>query len=186
MTNPDNTPETPPGATAVQPPAAAAGAKPGVLAAIAKMVAKLRDKLHAWGTFTAPPSHQKKTSNDLAQQRTYLAARRTLMAADRSLMAWIRTGLSMISFGFTIYKILQGFEESGAALGKAAQPRVVGLFLIGGGILSILLGAMEYWQRAQEVSAYGDVSIWRPSFLMAALISVLSVLLFVGVIFKVL
>ena len=54
------------------------------------------------------------SSNEMAQQRTTLAASRTLMAADRSLMAWVRTGLSMISFGFTIYKILQGFQEAGA------------------------------------------------------------------------
>ena len=43
-----------------------------------------------------------------------LATTRTLMAADRTLMAWIRTSLSLLSFGFTIYKILQGFAESGA------------------------------------------------------------------------
>ena len=35
------------------------------------------------------------------------------MAADRTLMAWIRTTLSMISFGFTIYKFLQAMFESG-------------------------------------------------------------------------
>jgi uncharacterized membrane protein YidH (DUF202 family) len=49
------------------------------------------------------------TANELSQERTALATDRTLMAADRSLMAWIRTALSMISFGFTIYKLLQGF-----------------------------------------------------------------------------
>lgn len=31
---------------------------------------------------------------------------RTIMAADRTLMAWLRTSLSMLSFGFTIYKVL--------------------------------------------------------------------------------
>jgi uncharacterized membrane protein YidH (DUF202 family) len=51
-----------------------------------------------------------KTSNDLAEDRTDLALRRTVMAADRTLMAWVRTALSMISFGFTIYKLLQSFH----------------------------------------------------------------------------
>ena len=36
-----------------------------------------------------------------------LAIDRTRLAAERSLMAWIRTALSMIAFGFTIYKFLQ-------------------------------------------------------------------------------
>ena len=35
-----------------------------------------------------------------------LATERTRMAADRTLMGWIRTALSMIGFGFTIYKFL--------------------------------------------------------------------------------
>ncbi|MEJ8824851.1 DUF202 domain-containing protein [Variovorax humicola] len=38
------------------------------------------------------------------------------MAADRSLMAWVRTGLSMISFGFTIYMVIEGFAQQGGQL----------------------------------------------------------------------
>jgi putative membrane protein len=141
-----------------------------------------------WGTFLAPPpaAATAKTSDELAAERTSMAAQRTLMAADRSLMAWVRTGLSMISFGFTIYKILQGLAESGAALGAAAQPRVVGLFLIGLGTLSIVMGTVEYLHRARELSAHGDVPIWRPCLVMAALLMLLSLFLFFGVTFKVL
>jgi putative membrane protein len=111
---------------------------------------------------------------------------RTLMGADRSLMAWMRTALSMVSFGFTIYKILQGFIASGADLGAAGQPRVVGLFLIGAGTVSIVLGILEYGQRAKELSAYEPVPIWRPSFVMVAAIAVFSVALLAAMMFKVL
>jgi riboflavin-specific deaminase-like protein len=74
-----------------------------------------------------------KTSDELALERTRMAADRTLMAADRSLMAWVRTALSMISFGFTIYKLLQGFEEAGTQLTHASSPRAMGMFLTGMG-----------------------------------------------------
>ena len=47
-----------------------------------------------------------KTANEMAFERTELAVERTVMAANRTLQAWIRTALSLISFGFTIYKIL--------------------------------------------------------------------------------
>jgi uncharacterized membrane protein YidH (DUF202 family) len=77
-----------------------------------------------------------KSSNALAQDRTDLAVSRTMMAADRSLMAWIRTALSMISFGFTVYKILQGFHESGSALAAEHTPQNIGLFLIGLGTVT--------------------------------------------------
>jgi putative membrane protein len=42
-----------------------------------------------------------------------LAIERTRMAADRTLMGWIRTALSMIGFGFTIFKFLEYMKEQG-------------------------------------------------------------------------
>jgi inner membrane protein YidH len=130
------------------------------------------------------PSAPQKSSTDLAEYRTSLAVHRTLMGADRSLMAWIRTALSMVTFGFTIYKILQNFAEQGGALGAAGQPRVVALFLIGVGNVSILLGIIEYWQRAKDLSAYENVPIWRPSFMVAVVIALLSAALLIAVTFK--
>jgi hypothetical protein len=57
-------------------------------------------------------SGELKTSNELAADRTDMALSRTLTAADRTLMVWIRTRLSMLSFGFTIYKFLLYVKES--------------------------------------------------------------------------
>ena len=52
-----------------------------------------------------------------------LATLRTMLAADRTLMAWIRTSLSLESFGFTIYKVLQGFAaRSGVPLTPLQDP----------------------------------------------------------------
>jgi putative membrane protein len=125
-----------------------------------------------------------RSATDLAEYRTTLAVQRTLMGADRSLMAWIRTALSMVSFGFTIYKILEGFVAGGATLTGAGQPRTVGMFLVGVGAASILLGIVEYWQRAKELRAYQAVPIWRPSFVMAVAIALFSVALFMAMIFR--
>ena len=89
-----------------------------------------------------------KSSNELAQDRTNLAVDRTLMAASRSLMAWVRTGLSMIGFGFTIYKFL----SSGGGPGWSNQnPEQAGLFLIALGIVSIIFGAIEYTQTVGDL-----------------------------------
>jgi len=78
---------------------------------------------------------QPKSANDLAVERTNLAVERTVMAAGRNLMAWVRTALSMISFGFTIYKFMQAATK-GAEVGllKAEGPRRLGLFLIALGV----------------------------------------------------
>ena len=54
---------------------------------------------------------QKPDANALAVERTDWALDRTYMAADRTLMAWVRTSISMIGFGFTLYKFLQYIDE---------------------------------------------------------------------------
>lgn len=136
-----------------------------------------------------PPSPEQagkapRTSDELAVERTGLAAERTLMAADRSLMAWIRTALSMISFGFTIYKLLQGFQEAGTQLPHASSPRTMGMFLTGMGTLAMVLGTIEYWYRLQDLRKQNSFAIWRPSLVMALLMSAIGLFLFVGIIEK--
>ena len=49
---------------------------------------------------------------------TRLAIDRTRLAYERTMMAWIRTAVSLISFGFTIYKFFQ-YEIKGSAAGSA-------------------------------------------------------------------
>ena len=58
------------------------------------------------------------------------------------------------------------------------------LLLIGIGIVSILLGIMEYWQRAKDLSVHEDIPIWRATFVVAVAIALLSVSLLVAVSFK--
>jgi putative membrane protein len=127
-----------------------------------------------------------KSTNALAQDRTDLAVSRTMMAADRSLMAWIRTALSMISFGFTVYKILQGFQESGSTLPAEQTPRDIGLFLIGLGTVSMVMGTIAYWQTFKELRLLQHFPVWRPSFIIALVMSGLGLFLFVGIAVKML
>ena len=60
-----------------------------------------------------------------------LAIERTIMAAERTLMSWTRTSISLISFGFTIYKFLQYMQEQGKAVivRDPAGPRNFGFAL---------------------------------------------------------
>lgn len=107
-----------------------------------------------------------KSSNELAQARTDLALNRTLMAASRSLMAWVRTGLSMIGFGFTIYKFLSG-EGPGLSPRDRAS---VGLFLIVLGNLSLLFGAIDYWQTVRVLRRTYHCTYRKYLLILAALL----------------
>jgi len=149
--------------------------------------AVLRDALASWwGPAPGRPEARTETSTDLAYDRTDMAATRTLMAADRTLMAWVRTSLSLSSFGFTIYKVLQGFAQSGVRLPGTETPRSAGIFLTALGTLAMVMGAIEYVQALRDLRKHLDVSLGRPAFVMAVLMSVTGLFLFFSILAKVL
>ena len=81
-----------------------------------------------------------------------MARMRTIYAADRTLLAWVRTTLSMISFGFTIYKFLQALYESKSALIARPQgARNFGLALIILGLASLAIACLQYWHEAKRL-----------------------------------
>jgi putative membrane protein len=135
----------------------------------------------AMTNITPPP-----TANELAQIRTDLAAGRTLMAADRTLMAWVRTALSLNSFGITVYKVLQALQENGRGLRTDHTPANVGLLLVAMGTLAMLMGMVEYLQTRKAIQPYHQVPLVRPSLVMALLMFFIGLLLFLGIIAKVL
>ena len=122
-----------------------------------------------------------KSTNVLARERTDLAVFRTALAASRSLMAWVRTGLSMIGFGFTMYKFIEGF----ATEVRPNAARNVGLFLIAWGTLSILFGCIEYWQTAREIQSSYNVAMRKFPVIMAVLVGAVGLLLFIAVILRI-
>lgn len=133
-------------------------------------------------------AEQHKSANDLAADRTGLATRRTLMAADRTLMAWLRTALSMISFGFTIYKILEGLQgQDDSPLAQEFDPRTIGGFLAALGTISIVMGTLEYWFTVRDLRELMVIRIWRrPSFIMALVICIGGMVVFFSIITRLL
>ncbi|MFO1313193.1 MAG: DUF202 domain-containing protein [Burkholderiales bacterium] len=131
-----------------------------------------------WGPSGAT---RQETSDELAEDRTDMASTRTLMAADRTLMAWVRTSLSLSSFGFTIYKVLQGFAEAGVGLPHGQTPRAVGLFLTGLGTLAMVMGTVDYAHTLRDLRRYMDIKLTRPVFIMAMLMSFMGLFLFFSI-----
>lgn len=115
-----------------------------------------------------------------------MAARRNVMAADRTLMAWIRTSLSLMSFGFTIYKLLQGFQAGGSTLPHADSPRNMGLFLTGLGAIAVVLGTIEYLGTMRDLRKEQQVRLVRSSLVMAIVMAIANLFLFFGILSKVL
>jgi putative membrane protein len=127
-----------------------------------------------------------KLSDVLAQKRTDLAAQRTILAADRSLIAWVRTGLSLIGFGFTIYKALQLLAEEGTAITfRKTGPRDIGLFLISLGTGSLIFAILDYWKSMKTIGKEYGYSPWRTPVFAAAGVALLGLFLLTMIILRI-
>ncbi len=104
---------------------------------------------------------------------------RTRMAAERTLMAWVRTALSMISFGFTIYKFLEAMlPQSTSPVLRADTPRNVGLSLIGIGTFALIVACVQHVSYLRVLGIKLRSLPWDLSFLVGCLIALLGFLMF--------
>ena len=115
-----------------------------------------------------------------------LAVDRTRLSHERTLMAWIRTAVSLISFGFAIFKFFQYLRES-----KPDQPHeyVIGLHLFA--ILMITIGltalTLAWIQTRQELNVLRQQAGPMPYSLasvIAALVAGLGIVALIAVAFR--
>ena len=112
-----------------------------------------------------------------------LAIDRTRLAAERSLMAWIRTALSMIAFGFTIYKFLQAHSaQSPVPVLRPNAPRNVGLLLVGIGTFAVAVACIQHWKYVRKLSP-DHAFRWDVAFIVAILIGLLGLLIFASMVY---
>ena len=139
---------------------------------------------------TGLPEAPAKTANELAVERTTLADERTdlavvrtLLAHDRTLMAWVRTATSLISFGFTIYKIFQQLADTiPEGVHRLLEPRGVALVLMGLGIGGLVVADIDYRRQTKALKVrfhqYGPF-VRSPASGVATIIAGLGVIGFV-------
>jgi putative membrane protein len=93
---------------------------------------------------------------------TRLAVDRTRLAYERTLMAWVRTSVSMISFGFTIYKFFQ-FElaDRPSVANRVIGPRGFALVMIGIGVMALLVAMVQHRQSLEGMRTEYDDAVPR-------------------------
>ena len=106
-----------------------------------------------------------------------LAVARTVLAADRTLLAWVRTSMSLITFGFTLYKVLDAIQKAGGAtLLRAQTPRNIGIFMILVGIVPLALSMFQYKQGVKRLGGKKNIYV-NPSMVAAGAILLLGLML---------
>ena len=124
---------------------------------------------------------QKPDANALAVDRTDWALARTFMAADRTLMAWVRTAISMIGFGFTLYKFLQYIhQQKPEGLPSLDGPRNLGLAFIGLALLSLVIAVIQDWHYTKALQSEQRRRPFNLSLVVAALVALLGVFTFMS------
>lgn len=116
-----------------------------------------------------------------------LGYERTRMAADRTLMAWVRTSVSMISFGFTIFKFFQYLHSDAITLQASTQgTRHLGLVLVLLGTALLGMAILEYIAYQWRLSRWMKQKFPLSTALIAALlISVLGILAVINLAFNI-
>lgn len=115
---------------------------------------------------------------------TELAFERTRVAYERTMMAWIRTATSLITFGFTVYKLFQleglGRKEPGILVG----PREFASILVGLGLVSLVMATIEHRRNIRTLGAQYAGRRWSLAVILGALISVLGILALLAIFFR--
>ena len=117
---------------------------------------------------------------------TSLAVERTRLAHERTLMAWVRTSVSLISFGFTIYKFFQYLRESaqGSPVATALNPRRFGMSMIMVGLFMLVVAAVQHRRDLKVLEARYGKGPRSLATIVAILVFALGVLAFVGVLLR--
>ena len=115
---------------------------------------------------------------------TDLAFERTMLAHERTLMAWVRTAISLISFGFTIYKFFQEKNKTPEGQQRLLSPRLVGLVMISFGLLALLLAQIQHQVALKKLRRDYPGARQTISSLISALVLLFGLALFLGTLFR--
>jgi len=114
-----------------------------------------------------------------------LALERTSASYDRTLMSWIRTAISLITFGFAIYKFFQiELQRGGGQDGRAIGPREFSLIMVGAGLLAMSLGIVDHWLNMRALRTRDPTLPGSRTFVFATMIFALGMLALLAVIFR--
>ena len=99
-------------------------------------------------------------------------------------MAWIRTAISLITFGFSVYKFFQIQSEKAGQPERLIVPREFALIMISVGLLSLIMATLQF-RRDRTALIKMDPEVPRSlAGLLAALIALLGIVALIAVIFR--
>jgi len=113
---------------------------------------------------------------------TRLAYDRTWLAYERTMQAWVRTAISLITFGFSVYRLVDIIDRDPADARYLVGPRVFGFILVAIGFVALGIATVEYRQSIRLLRAEYGQSPRSTSVFFAGLIAALGIFALVSMI----
>ncbi len=119
---------------------------------------------------TSVPAERAKERSNLSMGDR-LALVRTRLAFERTLMAWVRTSVSLITFGFTLFKAVEYLHAHEMTRAHTlTDARTLGLLMVAMGVFGLVAATFHHVRQTQKVHAL-DPEI--PVFSVAGVVAVL-------------
>jgi putative membrane protein len=116
------------------------------------------------------------TKDRATDDSTSLAVDRTLLAYDRTLLAWTRTAVSLITFGFTIYKFFQiELARDAPRPERLLGPTHYGALMIVIGLASLVLATLDHRTALKALRAKYPGEHRTLARVLAALVALLGI-----------
>jgi putative membrane protein len=113
---------------------------------------------------------------------TRLAYDRTWLSFERTMQAWIRTAISLITFGFSVYRLVDLVETNPAEGRYRIGVQVFGFILVGIGFLALAISTVEYRQSIRVLREEYGQSPRSTSVFFAGLVAALGIFALVSMI----
>jgi putative membrane protein len=115
-----------------------------------------------------------------------LAVDRTRLSHERTLMAWIRTAVSLISFGFTIFKFFQYLQESkpDQVHGHVIGPHLFAILMITIGQTALILAWIQTRQELKLLRQQTGPAPYSLASVIAAMVAGLGVVALTAVVLR--
>lgn len=122
-----------------------------------------------------------------AADQVQLAVQRNLLACERTMMAWNRTAVSMITFGFALYKFFHAYhaENPAAREHSLLEARTFSLLIMGIGVFFLVLATWQHHQQIRRLRAvYADTHV-ALSLGLAGLVAALGAFAFIAALLRI-
>ena len=111
-----------------------------------------------------------------------LAVERTKLALERTLLAMVRTATTLLTFGFTIIKLLEekARQASPHPILDLVSPKSVGTIMIAAGFIGLLMSTIHYVGLMKRMGSFTRKTWFSSSMIISYVILLLDFLMLFG------